>query len=436
MQWTKNLVSVNCTSLYVSAPLPKIVGLVFLCVSLESLHAENWDRFRGPNGEGQADASGIPSQWEDSNYLWKKPLPGVGHSSPVIWNDKLFLTSAVPETGEQIVQVFDSLSGTPLWERRIVAPAVSPYQHHAHNSRASSTPAVDATHVYVTWLVEGKVMMAALRHNGDGVWRKEVGDYEEDHGFGGSPVVVDDVVCIANDSEADSAIVALDAQSGNVRWRVPRDPGTSSFATPCVFDPAAEQKLLLTLSTASGLTGIDVKTGKVAWQAFQDDIPQRCVGSPVVADGIVLMTCGQGGTGKWLIAAGSADGRQAPKELYRIEQSAPYVPTPIIASDLLFLWHDRGIVTCCDLATGRQHWKERIGGDYHASPVRIGDRIFGVSMQGEVVVLAADKQFSVLARNSLNEPCHATPAVAGNRLYVRTESTLYCIGEPVGAAAP
>ncbi len=108
------------------------------------------------------------------------------------------------------------------------------------------------------------------------------------------------------------------------------------------------------------------------------------------------------------------------------------MPTPVVAGDLLFLWHDRGLVSCYDVATGKQHYRERVGGDFHSSPIRIGNRIFGVSRNGEVVVLAADRKFEVLARNALDEPCHATPAVANGRLYLRTEASLVCIGEPTG----
>jgi outer membrane protein assembly factor BamB len=421
--------AVPAVFLCVSAPLREIFFILLIMLPVASLRAENWDRFRGPNGAGQSDSQTIPSEWNADNFLWRQKLPGIGHSSPVIWDDKLFVTSAVPETGEQIVQAYDARSGKPLWDRHIVAPAVSPYKHHNFNSLASSTPAVDSQNVYVAWLVDGKVMIAALRHNGDAAWRTEVASYEEGHGFGSSPVVVDDMVCIALDNDGESCIVALDRQSGSERWRLPRTPGATSFATPCLLDPAAVEKLLLTVSTASGLTGIDAKTGKVAWQALQDDLPQRCVGSPVAAGEMVFMSCGEGGGGTWLIAAQSAAPHEAPKEIYRIEQNAPYVPTPIVAGDLLFIWHDRGTVSCHDLATGRQHWRQRVGGDFHSSPIRIGERILAASRGGEVVVLAAKPEFELLARNVLDEPCVATPAVADDRLYIRTDTTLFCIGK-------
>jgi hypothetical protein len=155
-----------------------------------------------------------------------------------------------------------------------------------------------------------------------------------------------------------------------------------------------------------------------------------------VAGGLVFIFSGQGGNGKALVAAQPGDASHPPTEVYRIQQNVPQVPTPVVADDLLFLWHDRGVASCHDVATGKQYWRERIGGDFHSSPVRIGNRIFSASREGQVVVLAADKKFQLLARNVLDEPCHATPAVAHDRLFLRTESTLFCVGEPAGGAAP
>jgi outer membrane protein assembly factor BamB len=404
--------------------------LVFALLAFSAFnatYAQNWDRFRGPNGAGQSDAQHIPTEWKEENYLWRVPLPGVGHSSPVTWDKRLFTMSADPDTGQQIVLAYDLFTGNPLWEKRFDAGS---YSKHGFNSFASSTPAVDEHHVYVMWLDGDRIFLVALSHSGDEIWRKDVGRFGEDHGFGKSPVVVDGLVVVANDNEVESSILAYDALSGDERWRVPRGSDTTAFATPCLLDPAAQHKQLLALSTADGLAAIDPAFGQVAWQGFKKDIPARCVGSPIVAGGLVFIYSGQGGNGKLLIAVNPGDASHPPKEVYRLQQNIPQVPTPVVAGDLLFLWHDRGTVSCHDVATGRQHWRERIGGDFHSSPVRIGNRIFAASRGGEVVVLAADKDYQLLARNVLDEPVHATPAVAHDRLFVRTESTLYCIGEP------
>ncbi len=419
----------NCHVLCASAPLREtILCVAFLASFAVSITlADNWDRFRGPNGAGQSDDTGIPTKWEPTNFLWKQPLIGVGHSSPVIWQGRLFITSADPKTGAQIVAAFDVKNGAPLWEKRFDADS---YHMNGLNSYASSTPAADADHLYVMWLKAGRVVLAALTHDGNEVWRRDIGPFEEVHGFGKSPVVVGDLVCVANDSQAESAVVAVDRKSGAVRWHVPRESGITAFATPCVLDELAKEKVLLAVSTASGLTAFDAATGKIAWQGLKNELTQRCVSSPIVAGGMVLVSCGQGGNGKVLVAARPGDHDHEPQQVYQLQQSIPNVPTPIVAGDLLFLWHDRGIVSCYDLPTGRQNWRERVGGDYHSSPIRIGNRIYCVSRNGEVVVLAADRQFQVLARNELNEACHATPAVANGRLYLRTETSLICVGQP------
>jgi outer membrane protein assembly factor BamB len=406
-------------------PLLALCLIAFCCP--HSATAQNWDRFRGPNGAGQSDARGIPTEWKEENFLWRVPLPGVGHSSPVTWNNRLFITSADPQSGQQIVLAYDLFTGSQLWEKRFEARS---YGMHGFNSFASSTPAVDARHVYAMWLTDGRIQLAALSHVGDEVWRADVGSFEEKHGFGKSPVVIDDLVVVANDNESESSIVAFDATSGDKRWEIPRVSNTTAFASPCLLDPAADEKQLLTLSTASGLSGIDLATGTVAWQGLKDVVPLRCVSSPVVAGGLVLISSGQGGNGRWLIAARPGNKTSEPKEVYRLEQNIPNVPTPVVAGDIFFLWHDRGVVSCHDVATGRQHRRERIGGDFHSSPLRIGNRIFAASRDGQVIVLSADKDFQVLARNVLDEPCHATPAIAHDRLFVRAESTLFCIGEP------
>jgi outer membrane protein assembly factor BamB len=424
--------SVSLQFLCALAPLREtFLAITFIAALQVVARAEdaNWDRFRGPNGAGQSDATGIPSQWTPDNILWRLPLPGVGHSSPVVWGDRLFVMSGDPATGQQILLAINALNGAPLWQKRFDSAT---YSMHQFNSYASSTPAVDEKQVYAMWLDEGRIKLAALTHDGDQSWSCDAGPFGEKHGFGKSPIVVDDLVVVATDSEAESAIVAFDKANGKVRWRVPRPSGTAAFASPCLFDASAQKKLLLTLSTASGLTAIDAGTGNVVWQGLADAVPLRCVSSPIVAGGLIFISSGVGGNGKYLVAARPGTEGSGPTEAYRLQQSIPNVPTPIVADDLLFLWHDRGYVSCYDVSTGKRHFLERVGGNFHSSPVRIGDRIFCASREGEMVVLAADREFKVLARNALDEPCHATPAVAHNRLYVRTESALLCIGEAGG----
>jgi outer membrane protein assembly factor BamB len=214
-----------------------------------------------------------------------------------------------------------------------------------------------------------------------------------------------------------------------MKWRISRPPGNTSFSTPCLLDPAADKKILLIGSNGAGLTAIDVSAGCVAWQAIEGELPARCVASPIVASGLVFVCSGEGGSGKWMFAVQPPNETESAREVYRLRHGVPQVPTSVAAGDMLFMWHDKGVVSCIDVATGREHWRERVGGNYHGSPIRIANRILCASTDGEVVVLAAAPKFQLLAKNALGEPTRATPAVAHDRLYIRTESSLICIGE-------
>jgi outer membrane protein assembly factor BamB len=346
----------------------------------------------------------------------------------VIWEGRLFVTAGDPNSGEQIVMAFDVATGEPVWEKRF---ASGTYSMHADNSYATSTPTVDADHLYLLWLDGRKVMLAALSHEGDEVWRRQVGELDEKHGFGTSPILVGDIVFVVNETDdpKQSTVVGVDRKSGAMRWTVPRGTGKTSYATPLVMQAADGRELVVMSSMGSGVTAYDPATGKIEWQVLEQDLPDRCVSSPIVAGGNVIVSCGSGNNGMHLIALRPGENGEPPKEVYRLRQGVPNIPTPIAVGDNLFLWHDRGTVACLNAATGEQKWRNRVGGHFHSSPVLIGDRIFGVAKTGEVVVIAASDEFELLGRSALDDTCQSTPAVADGRIVFRTESELVCVGE-------
>lgn len=395
---------------------------------------DTWPRFRGENGLGTSNEAEIPVEWSEDHFLWKADLPGKGHSSPVIWEDRLFVASGDPETAERVLLCYNASTGEKLWERRYSSTT---HNLHAHNTYASNSPAVDGKHVYVAWVTPERYLAMALDHDGNEVWQRDLGPFASQHGFGASPMVFGDLVIFTNDQRADkenpqeSFVVALDRQTGQTRWRRSRPSSRAAYGTPCLYYPPEGSPQLIVTSDAAGITALDPVSGGILWQA--PDVfpfPWRCVNSPLVAGGLIWASCGEGGVGKQMVAVRPpASPGQEPEVVYTINRSAPYVPTPIECNGLLFVWRDAGTVVCLDLETGDELWTGRVGGAYHGSPVCVDGKLYCASQQGDVVVIAADKEFKLLARNELGEGSSSTPAVAHGRMYVRTESTLFCIGD-------
>ena len=396
--------------------------------------AQEWSRFRGPNGQGQSEAAAtIPVEWTEKDYNWKIELPGVGHSSPVVWGNKIFVTSADPQNATRHVSCFSTADGKKLWQRDFPG---AEYHLHTQNTYASSTPALDAERVYLAWASDKEFTLQALTHDGKDVWQLNLGPYISQHGFGTSPIVVDDQVIITNDQEGETRfLLAVDSKTGEERWKIPRkyadNRQNASYATPCVLETPLGKELIV-CSWAHGITSHDLKTGAELWSA--PVLKARPVGSPVLASGLILVNQGDGAEGKggsnsvMAIKPGNREGR-IPELVYTIPKaSAPYVTTMCTAGDLAFLWGDGGIVTCIDVPTGKNHWRQRIGGIFYSSPIRVGDRIYCTSLDGDVVVIAASPEYKLLARNSLGESTCATPAIADGRMYLRTASHLMSLG--------
>ena len=283
----------------------------------------------------------------------------------------------------------------------------------------------------MSWLDGDKITLGAFTHQGEEIWRRQVGNLVEQHGFGTSPVVVGDVVCLDSETEDkdNSMVTGLNAATGDVLWRVPRGTGKTVFATPCVWDASPGKPLLLTSSMGSGLTAFEPATGKIVWQVLESDLPDRCVSSPIVAGGLVFVSCGSGNNGLRLIAMRPGKDGELPQEAYRLDAGVPNFRRP--SSPATCFSYGTIAAPCLALTwrPAKSIGASAFGGKFHSSPVRIGDRIYCVSLDGDVVVLAASKEFKLLARSSLEEPVRATPAVANNRIYFRTDASLICVGQ-------
>ncbi len=406
--------------------LRKIVFLVLVWQAGYSVSAaeENWPRFRGPNGLGIAEGVAFPVQWTEQDYLWQRDLPGVGHSSPVIWQDQLYVTCGDPEAAELIVLALDTETGDERWSERFGLTLSS---FHTLNSYASSSPAVDARGIYLLAASPESIQLVALTHDGEEVWRRDLGPFESQHGFGISPMIVDDLVVIASDHQGASFVTALDAATGDPRWRIERKSGKAAYATPCVWQAPNGNRQLILCSMAEGMVGVEPSTGRLLCQ-LPDVFEMRCTNSPLVAEGFVMCSSGVGGRGVSMVAVRPGDSANVPAEvIFRWTKAIPQTVTPVAHDGLLFVWSDRGVVSCRDLATGEQLWQERIGGTYYGSPICVGGRLYGISDDGEVVVLAAEREFAELGRVDLGAPSHATPAIGRGKMFLRSMSSLACL---------
>ncbi len=393
--------------------------------------AQEWTRFRGPNGTGLSDAKSIPVSWTDKDYHWKVVLPAGGHSSPVLWGDKIFLTGADDATADRVIFAVRATDGKILWSQK---HASSVHKKHKLNSFASPTSACDADVVIYSWSSPDEYTLLAVTHDGQEKWKKNLGPYVSQHSAGASPIIYGDLVIVVNSQDKDgggqSNILAVNRLTGDTVWTSPRESTLVPYSTPCLRKNSDGKDELIINESNRGMEAIDPLTGKVNW-GIPELLNKRSVSSPVItAGGLITISCGSGGGGNYLLAVHPKDQNdpQAGTVAFKIDVTAPYVPTPIAKGDRLFLMADNGIALCVNAKTGDVIWKQRVGGTFYGSLICINDKLYCTSSDGEVIVLSATDKFELLARNPLGETCHSTPAVAGGRLYLRTVNHLMSIG--------
>lgn len=407
------------------------IGMVFVSESW----AENWARFRGPNGTGFSADKQIPVTWtEKDGVVWKTPIPGLGNGSPIVWGNRLFIQSAGADGKGRQLNCIDTANGKILWSKSVPGGTA---KTHARNSLASSTPATDGERVY-TFVWDGKLIdiYAFDFKDGKQLWKAPLGSYDSQHGAGHSPMVVDDKVVVLNDQDGVSEVVAFDAKTGKQVWKTPRKPFRACYSTPFVRENPETGTELIVVSTA-GVAGLDAKTGKENWRwdwAF-DGMALRTVASAVMGNGMVFAGAGDGSGARHAVAVrlgtkGDVTGKNL---VWEEKKTFPYVPAMLLHGDHLYWVNDRGIAACYEAATGKEVWNERLGGDISASPVLIDGKIYAVNMDGTVFVFEASPKFKMLGKSSVGEGVIASPAVSDNKLYIRGKTNLYCIGKNVPA---
>ena len=405
-----------------------LVLLAGLCVTPE-IGAQEWSRFRGPNGTGISEAKGIPVAWTERDFRWRVALGGSGHAQPVIWGQRIFLPVARAGGRDRVLLCLDKDDGRELWAKSYPLTPQNPI--NKNSSHANGSAVVDQERVIACFVSPEHLWVRAFDHAGHEQWSRDLGRFTSQHGHGASPMIFERTVIIANDQDGESFVVALDVKTGTTVWQAARrssDNGTA-YGTPCVNLRADGTPELLLTSKSHGISSLDPRTGKMNWEAPAYKL--RMAASPVVAGDLVIGSCGQaGGAGNYLAAVRlGGQGNVGKTHLaYTIKKGTPYVPTPLYRDGRLYWISDAGVATAIEAATGREIWSERVRAEFFGSPVMIEGRIYCPSTKGEMIVLATGDTFQELARNPLGEGSHTTPCVDGGRLYVRTFSHLICIG--------
>ena len=424
----------------------RTTGLLALLLAAPLSAAENWPGWRGPGGTGISSEETFPVEWNESNIRWKTPIPGRGHSSPVVWNDRVFLTTSIegdvvpgrekkPEHDlgggqifvhpdmvshdrRQTMKVFalDATSGAVLWERTAYDGPLADGRHRK-SSFASATPVTDGEIVVANFGTEG---LYAYGVDGEVKWKQDLGEIRTlGLGYATSPVMHGDLVFVQCDEDTGerSFIAAFDKKTGSEVWRQSR-PVQSSWATPVVVDGQ------LVAAGAEFIIAYEPKTGAELWRT--QGVASNTIPSPVYGHGLIYMTAGF--PAKSVLAIKASE--QNADVSWTYARGTAYVTSPILVGDILYLSTDRGIITALDAKTGEIEYeggRVPVPATFTASMVAFGDKILQSSEDGDVFVIQAGPEHKVITTNKLGEPIYASPALSNGTLYIRGEQHLYAI---------
>jgi outer membrane protein assembly factor BamB len=438
-----------------------LLGIIIECAVLPSaglVHAENWPGWRG-DGLGISPEKDLPLEWgEDRGVRWKVPLPGAGHSSPIVWEDRVFVTTAVagdpnvesfrggvymggnrakPDDSEYAYQVLclDVNDGRILWSKT-VATERPKTRRHTKNTYASETPVTDGRHVFASF---GSAGLHCLDFEGNVVWQRDLGLLRVQRGWGtgSSPILFRDTVIVNCDSDDDSCIIAFDKSTGDPVWRTERKEG-ASWATPLLVE--ADGRTTIVTNATKRMRGYDAGTGTLQWECAGGSM--IVVPTPVVSHGLIFVSSGHNLMPPQPIVAirpeatGDITPRKGEFKSHGVAWShltgGPYVTSPLAVGDYLYVPLDKGSLTCYEAQTGKPvYGKQELGtrNTITAAPVAGEDRIYLQTEDGECYVVKQGREFEILAVNKLDGVFCASPAVSGGRFFLRSRKHLYCIGK-------
>lgn len=390
-----------------------------------SAKTQNWPCWRGPNGDGTSTETNLPVKWDsETNVIWKTEVPGSGYSSPVIWENKLFLTSALTDIHERILLCYDKNKGKLLWKTTVLDAPLE--NKHNDNSYASGTPATDGKYVYVSFLDGEFAFVAAYDFEGNKIWEQRPGKFYSPHGYSCSPVIYNDRLIINGNSLGDdSFLAALNKNDGSVAWKVHQDNPAHSFSTPVFREMAGKMQMIF--GGNKQVTSYNPDDGSRYW--WVDGPSEDFCSTPVYSPKHDLVLFSSAWPQRILLAI-KPDGNgnvTDSKVVWQTKEGAFYVPSPVCTGDYLFSTMTSGNVHCIDVATGKTLWKESLGKQY-PSPVLAGGLVYMPNDEGVITVIKPGPVFEAVSRNPIGEKMNASPAISNGRIYLRGEKHLFCIG--------
>lgn len=404
-----------------------VLSLSILLLFATGFAEENWPGWRGPRGDGTVhDAPGLPVGFTiTDDTVWKSKIPGTGHASPVIWEDRIFLVSADEKTQARSLICLERETGKVIWSKVVLE---APFEEiHRLNSRASSTPATDGERIFVSFLDGEKMFIAAYDLEGNQLWEKRPGVFSSKHGYCSCPVLWKEKVIINGDHDGEAYIVALDQETGETIWKTERPNKRRSYCTPIIREIEGRNQLIL--SGSESVASYDPDTGAQHWVI--DGPTEQFVASLVYNENLNLlfMTCGFPQKHMLAIRPGGSGNVTKTHIAWRDTAGASYVPSPVAIGDYFLVVADNGVASCFVAETGERLWRERLPGGHSASILAANDLAYFTSDEGIVSVVRPGPEFNVVAQSRIGENVYASPAVYGNQLFIRGEEHLYCIGK-------
>ncbi|MFO0863248.1 MAG: PQQ-binding-like beta-propeller repeat protein [Gemmataceae bacterium] len=409
--------------------LPRTLCLAVIVSWAGFVHADDWPEFRGPTGQGHANGAKLPTEWSKTqNVAWKAPIEGLGWSSPIVVSNRIVLTTAVPDakSGEHSLRTIclNASDGKVHWDVEIFKQPKGSPRPHGKNSHASPTAIAADGKLYVHF---GHMGTACLDMQGKILWKQADLKYSPVHGNGGSPILVDDRLIFISDGGDKQFIAALEASTGKVLWKTPREfkaPKPFAFCTPLLIEVAGKKQVVA--PGANAVVAYDPVDGKEIWKVQTQGY--STVPRPVFGLGLVFISSGYDPPSTLMAIRpdGTGDVTKTHVE-WQTKKGAPLTPSPLLIGNELYVIADNGNASCLDAKTGKVHWNERVGGAYSASPLHVRDRIYFQSEDGKMTAIRAATKYEVVGRGDLGEKSLASFAVADGALYARTEKHLYRI---------